>query len=280
MRLFQEVLDNLVKRPSGSNLKRLVKYVVSNHLSDADLASLATLLAQSGRIRSSPVHSETADIASTGGPSSLATLLSPLYLRSFGYCVPKLGVAGRPAGGIDVMAQLILHFPIQGDTFPTRDWLTFLQTTRVIQRRLFDNGFPSRGAIASGKYFFRDGFLVGRPFMDTYRLSQNLEFVGAAMTAECFQRFRLDSKKGRAQWQRFPGGVEFLAPLKGNREEKLYCLCPLRKNEIDSEFSQNIHALVCSSFWRHDKDVPAAVDRKINNTVKFWTYWICRKKDA
>ena len=47
--------------------------------------------------------------------------------------------------------SIILHFPARGAMFPMRDWLTFLQTTRVIQRRLFDNGFPSRGAIASGE---------------------------------------------------------------------------------------------------------------------------------
>src|ERR1039457_6495452 len=38
--------------------------------------------------------------------------------------------------------SIILHFPIQGTNFPMSDWRTLLQTTRVIQRRLFDNGFP------------------------------------------------------------------------------------------------------------------------------------------
>ncbi len=47
-----------------------------------------------------------ADVASTGGPSSLSTLLSPLFLRAGGAVVPKLGVPGRPAGGIDCLAQI------------------------------------------------------------------------------------------------------------------------------------------------------------------------------
>jgi pyrimidine-nucleoside phosphorylase len=47
-----------------------------------------------------------ADVASTGGPTSLSTIISPLFLRAAGATVPKLGVPGRPAGGIDCLAQI------------------------------------------------------------------------------------------------------------------------------------------------------------------------------
>jgi thymidine phosphorylase len=53
-----------------------------------------------------PDSVRTADISSTGGPSSLSTLLCPLQLVALGWQVPKLAVTGRPAGGIDVMAQI------------------------------------------------------------------------------------------------------------------------------------------------------------------------------
>ena len=46
-----------------------------------------------------------ADIPSTGGPSSLSTIICPLILKEF-FIVPKLGIMGRPAGGIDVLAQI------------------------------------------------------------------------------------------------------------------------------------------------------------------------------
>lgn len=106
MSSFAKIVERTVRQPSASNLLRLVNYVASNLASLDDVALLATALARSGVMRPSSSANPTADVASTGGPSSLSTLLSPLYLRAMGCCVPKLGVAGRPAGGIDVMAQI------------------------------------------------------------------------------------------------------------------------------------------------------------------------------
>jgi thymidine phosphorylase len=53
-----------------------------------------------------PLDPRARDLASTGGPGSLSTLLGPLMLVSLGCIVPTLGVPGRPAGGIDVLASL------------------------------------------------------------------------------------------------------------------------------------------------------------------------------
>lgn len=73
---------------------------------NAELAAkLAIVLAESGRKFRRP-NAEAADVASTGGPSSLSTLLCPLFLRAGALEVPKLGVPGRPAGGIDCLAQI------------------------------------------------------------------------------------------------------------------------------------------------------------------------------
>jgi len=73
-------------------------------LLDADLAALAITLAASGdRLADSP---DAADLASTGGPGSLSTLWSPPSLVAAGFAVPKLGVPGRPAGGVDILGSL------------------------------------------------------------------------------------------------------------------------------------------------------------------------------
>ena len=73
-------------------------------LSIDDIAELARVLAASGDMLEPAT--DRADVASTGGPGSLSTLLCPLYLHAMGASVGKLGVPGRPAGGVDVLASV------------------------------------------------------------------------------------------------------------------------------------------------------------------------------
>lgn len=91
---------------SDDEIVNFLKKIAQQNASDARVAAdLADVLASSGSkfVRAT---TETADVASTGGPASLSTLLCPLFLRAAGQEVPKLGVPGRPAGGIDCLAQI------------------------------------------------------------------------------------------------------------------------------------------------------------------------------
>ena len=91
---------------SAAAIRAVIETVRDVHPEDAVVAAeLAHILASSGESLQ-PGTEVSADVASTGGPSSLSTLLSPLYLRAAGAVVPKLGVPGRPAGGIDCLAQV------------------------------------------------------------------------------------------------------------------------------------------------------------------------------
>lgn len=73
-------------------------------VSDEIIIDLVNALACSGRKLAfqEPVF----DFASTGGPSSLSTILVPLYLYGLGKNVINLAVPGRPAGAVDVLAQI------------------------------------------------------------------------------------------------------------------------------------------------------------------------------
>lgn len=82
----------------------LYRRVLGEPTNVALVAELALALADSGSRR--PLEPDSVDIASSGGPSSLSTLLCPLYLVAKGRVVPKVGVVGRPAGGIDVLGTI------------------------------------------------------------------------------------------------------------------------------------------------------------------------------
>ena len=103
---MKDVFDRFRSEPTDDTMRVVVDQVVGNHITNEELAYLAAVLGRSGNVLEIPQRQPIADLASTGAPTSLSTLLGPLYLRAMGFCVPKLGVPGRPAGGVDTLAQL------------------------------------------------------------------------------------------------------------------------------------------------------------------------------
>ncbi len=103
-----KLINRFVKDRTRVSMQDLVHYFQNDLPSDEEIAYLSKELANSGDTLSSISIDQnlTADIASTGGPSSLSTLLTPLILRSLGFVVPKLGVKGRPAGAVDSLVQI------------------------------------------------------------------------------------------------------------------------------------------------------------------------------
>jgi pyrimidine-nucleoside phosphorylase len=96
-----------VSRARSGNRDAYAEIIALAKTSEIDpesVAELARCMAESAsQLRSRP---QSADIASTGGPGSLTTLLCPLILRAHGCIVPKVAVQGRPAGGVDVLGSL------------------------------------------------------------------------------------------------------------------------------------------------------------------------------
>jgi thymidine phosphorylase len=100
------IIDRFAKVQSDQNMNGIIKWAKSEEITDDEIIYLANILANSGRRLELSKEQLCADIPSTGGPTSLSTLLCPLVLKEIGFIVPKLGVEGRPAGGIDVLAQI------------------------------------------------------------------------------------------------------------------------------------------------------------------------------
>lgn len=108
MSTMNSLVDSFSVNPTDQKMQAVISNVRSNGMTDGEITYLSETLGRSGNAHEITTGNEqpSADLASTGAPTSLSTLLCPLFLCSMGFTVPKLGVSGRPAGGVDTLAQL------------------------------------------------------------------------------------------------------------------------------------------------------------------------------
>ncbi len=102
-------MRDVIPLPSSAaehELSKLVEKARERRFTADEIAELARHLAASGESLSWRSGTITADVASTGGPGSLSTLISPLALAAVGRSVVKLAVPGRPAGAIDALGTV------------------------------------------------------------------------------------------------------------------------------------------------------------------------------
>lgn len=132
----KQIIKNFLENGSERSMLDLIVFSKEFQLTYAEIAELANGLASSGEMIRPKVHTNYYDIPSTGGPSSLSTLISPLVLSALGKHVLKLGVPGRPAGGIDVLSQ-IEGYQIVPNTEDIEKWIASGRLIHIVANNHF-----------------------------------------------------------------------------------------------------------------------------------------------
>jgi hypothetical protein len=142
------------------------------------------------------------------------------------------------------------------DVFKTLIIASFLSYIEKLLKILCDKGLPVRGSIDYGQFYATKRSIAGRPFLDAFNLSEQLEFVGCAITDKAFEKICPSQEDTRYSKKIF----KYLAPMKGAQNKRLYLLNWFHLPNND------IRQYLVDCFHSHSKDVPIRVYQKIDNT--------------
>jgi hypothetical protein len=164
-------------------------------------------------------------------------------------------------------------------------WVFFLIASDILQWHMFQFGLPLRGAITSGKFIIIGNCFAGRPIIEGYELSQNLDLAATilshAANLELSQTLQSVEKivDDKLKWtkettksiRRFikSAAVEYLVPFK-SREERYMTLglgaAPIFTGQMPAE---DVSQMVFEAFWKHNKGITHDAARKARNTEQY-----------
>jgi hypothetical protein len=157
-----------------------------------------------------------------------------------------------------------------------RHYLAFSTVCASLMNRCFTAGFPLRGAISVGEFFIEDRCFAGRPIINAYYATQQLEFAGcvldeAANSLISEWRKHLVKKGERNLLDKLDQTtILYMVPLKENLDERLRTInWVLLDTPGFSPIAGDIREVTTRAFLMHNKIAVPAVQGKINNTEMF-----------
>jgi hypothetical protein len=126
----------------------------------------------------------------------------------------------------------------------------------------FDKGLPLRGAIDYGEFFLNQQCFAGKPLVECYGLSNDLELAGCVITQNTenyFNELPLPGKLG----VKCKALKNYLVPFKN--EEKRMAVIDWSHNIVNQQ-KKDIRQYIVNQFKSHNKDISEKVMRKLNNT--------------
>jgi len=150
-------------------------------------------------------------------------------------------------------------------------WIAFIAVCKLLQMFMLKKGLPVRGAINHGEYLIQGTCFAGRPIVEAYKMSQNLDLSACVFTEKastCINEIWKLTEKNNII-------AEYLVPLKDGTEAKLPTL-----NYIPKDLTEDPRELVLKAFWAFNKDIPTSVQQKVLNTEQHIRFLLHRNRDA
>jgi len=152
----------------------------------------------------------------------------------------------------------------------------FIVTASILQRMMFEEGLPLRGAIAFGDFIFANHVFAGKPIVDAYYLGHSLNLAACAIHETAgneFKRLVSNSHKCKGFLSDGLHLVQYPVPLK-KAEMDLQLLClnlawPTLKGYKPLKERKNLQQYVLEQFSAHNKQVGMNEIPKVENTENF-----------
>jgi hypothetical protein len=140
----------------------------------------------------------------------------------------------------------------------------FVFTISYLLRHSFDAGLPLRGAIDYGEFFIEDNVFAGKPFVESYELSNRLALSGCVLTEGLKDRIGKSASEPPNNSLLFP----YKVPLNDGKEADCLVVDWLSPFVQWGEVPLDVKQYIETKFSAFGKQIKSNVRPKIDNTEK------------
>jgi hypothetical protein len=178
-----------------------------------------------------------------------------------------------------VSDSILLLYPYDEQIENSSQAATFVVAVSVLERIMFEEGLPLRGAIAFGDFISKGYVFAGKPIIDAYRLGESLDMSACVFhsTAETeFQRLVASAANLKAFLREGMQLVRYPVSIK-KAETELHLLClnfawPTLTGYTPLKYRHDLRQYVHEQFLARNKQIVSEAISKVENTERFFRF--------
>ena len=160
----------------------------------------------------------------------------------------------------------------------------FVAICAILNRQMFQIGFPLRGVIHTGDFIVTKKCFAGKAIIVAFERMESLEIAASVFTDDA-SKYLIENASAfeRMAKSMFLGlMMEFPVPSKDNRIENLKTLnwLNVRFPNMEDPTSQNTNEFVLKQFQAHGKQINNSVLPKLENTQKLIVHWLSQRIES